>query len=127
AFDILTGNFSRPPIIDANPLAGLYQTMLGEEFIDFGAIGRTLQCFGMCLVAGLVHRSSERGSLAGHVLDPNVKTLIMLGIFISSLSAFGLFILRAALGTLVLATVLPSRSVVPVDARAPQSSGRELR
>ena len=113
AFDILTGNMTRPPIVDANPLAGFYQTMFGDVYLDFGIIGGIIQSLLMGLVSGLVHRARLHGRLAGQILDPVLKTFVMMGVFVSSLSAFGLFILIAALCVLVMGAFLPHPIVTP--------------
>jgi hypothetical protein len=97
AFDILTGNGTRPSITEANPLAGLYQTMFGDVFLDFGIVGGVVQCLAMGVVAALVHRARLRGNFAAQVIDPVLKTFLLMGIFVSSLSSFGLFVLIAAL------------------------------
>lgn len=123
AFDILT-NSSRPPIIDANPLAGFYQTMFGDVFLDFGVIGGLVQCLLMGIGAGLVHRARMRGYLVGQILDPILKTFVMMGVFISSLSAFGLFILMAGLGVLVLGIFLPRTTPAHISRRREQAQDR---
>lgn len=109
AFDILTGNGSRLPVSDLNPLAGLYQTMFGDVYYDFGVVGGLVQALAMGIIAALVHRARLRGYFAAQIVDPILKTFLFMGVFASSLSSFGLFVLLAAL-ILIGMTALAPRS-----------------
>ena len=121
AFDILTGNATRPSVADSNPLAGLYQTMFGDVFLDFGVIGGLVQCLLMGVIAALFHRARLKGNSAAGIIDPILKTFLMMGVFVSSLSSFGLFVLLAAMALILLAALSPrprGNLVMPVARRA---------
>jgi hypothetical protein len=121
AFDILTGNGTRPSVADSNPLAGLYQTMFGDVYLDFGVIGGLVQCLLMGVIAALVHRARLKGNSAAQMIDPILKTFLLMGVFVSSLSSFGLFVLLAAFALILLAAFSPrprGNIVMPVPRRA---------
>lgn len=110
AYDMLTGNSSRIPASDANPLVGLYQTMFGDVFIDFGIPLGLFQCVFMGAAGAWVHRARLRGAVFGQILDPLLKTFLMMGIFVSSLSSTGLFFLLAALVLVGVTAMVPTKS-----------------
>lgn len=118
AFDMLMGNPSRVPASDANPLSGLYQTMFGDVFIDFGVGAGLFQCLLLGAAGAWIHRARVRGFLFGQILDPILKTYLLMGIFVSSLSSYGLFFLLAAI-ILIAVTALAPKSRPAVQTPLP--------
>lgn len=121
AFDILTGNPSTVSASDANPLIGLYQTMFGDVYLDFGVVGGLVQCLLMGVIAAMVHRARLNGNFAAQLIDPILKTFLLMGIFVSSFSSTGLFVLLAAMVLLVLIVFAPKAGRV---GRAPAANRR---
>ena len=92
-------------------MPGLYQTIFGDIYIDFGPIGGIVQSFIMGAVSATAHVARMRGSLAAQMLDAIFKAFLVMGMFLSSFTSFGVFVLLAAVCTLGLGLLKPRRNI----------------
>lgn len=106
AYSIIAG-IPTQDVLAFNPLPGLYQTFFGDVVIDFGGVGGAIQSFVWGAVAAWAHVARLRGSLTGQILDPISKAFLIMGLFISSFTSFGIYVLLMAIATLAISHLRP--------------------